>query len=203
MPGVGAPRTAGRSYSRLVSLLRIGLPMLALGLTALIAVWPTLREIQRPSGRGVQQESAMTNARYYARDRQDRPFSMTAKTAVEVPGQRNLVDLTGPEAEITQTDGSWVTLSSQRGRYNQDTGRLLLLDSVHVLRDDGFEFTTDEAELDTHTGNSWGNHKVAGQGPSGEIRAQGFVATDHGKTITFTQSSTATVSGGSGKGKPK
>ena len=82
------------------------------------------------------------------------------------------------------------------------------------MRDDGFEFVTDEAEIDTKTGNAWGDHKLVGQGPSGEFRAEGFVAVDHGKTLTLTRSSTASVKASgakaatgpdatAGKGKPK
>jgi lipopolysaccharide export system protein LptC len=198
--GHGAARAVSRRYSRLVSVLKIGLPLLSLVMIALIAVWPYLRDAQRTMGKIDKSQTAMINAHYFSRDRQDRPFSMTARSALEVPGQTNLVDLTNPEAEMTQTNGSWLTVTSDRGRYNQDDGRLLMLDGVHFLRDDGFEFVTDEAEIDTKSGNAWGDHKIVGQGPSGEIHADGFVAVDHGKTITFTHSGNATMLNGANTG---
>jgi len=196
--GHGEARVVSRRYSQLVSALKIGLPLLAVVLVSLIGAWPYLT-FQKTGAKIDKNQTAMVNARYFSRDRQDRPFSMTAKSATEVPNQTNLVDLVRPEAEMTQTNGSWLTVTSERGRYNQDDGRLLMLDNVHLLRDDGFEFVTDEAEIDTKSGNAWGDHKVIGQGPSGEIHAEGFVAVDHGKTITFTHSSKANVSNASGK----
>ncbi len=196
--GHGASRVISRHYSRLVIGLKVGLPLLSLVMIALIAVWPYLRDAQRNAGKIDKSQTAMINARYFSHDRQDRPFSMTAKSALEVPGQTNLVDLVAPEAEMTQTNGSWLTVTSDRGRYNQDDGRLLMLDKVHFLRDDGFEFVTDEAEIDTKSGNAWGDHKIVGQGPSGEIHADGFVAVDHGKTVTFTHSGSATMLNGTG-----
>jgi lipopolysaccharide export system protein LptC len=196
-------RRLSRTYSRLVSLLRIALPLLALMLIGLIAAWPSLHDVSVSQARIDKNQTAMVNARYFSRDRMDRPFSMNAESAAEVPGQPNLVDLVKPEAEMTQNDGSWVTVTARRGRYAQDTGRLLLLDHVHLIRDDGLEFVTDEAELDTKTGNAWGDRKVAGQGPNGEIRAEGFIATDNGKTITFAKSSNASIAGGANKGKSR
>ena len=196
--GLEGSRAVSRRYSRLVVALKVGLPVLSLVMVALIAAWPYLRDAQRVNGKIDKSQTAMVNARYFSHDRQDRPFSMTSKSALEVPGQTNLVDLVEPEAEMTQTNGSWLTVTSDRGRYNQDDGRLLMLDNVHFLRDDGFEFVTDQAEVDTKSGNAWGDHKIVGQGPSGEIHADGFVAVDHGKTITFTHSGTATMLNGAG-----
>ncbi|MEI6984812.1 MAG: LPS export ABC transporter periplasmic protein LptC [Rhodospirillaceae bacterium] len=183
-----------RRHSNLVLALKIGFPLLALLLIALVAAWPQLIASQKNEARIDKNLTSMVNARYISHDRQDRPFSMIAKRATEVPGQSNLVDMISPEAEMTQSDGSWLTITSERGRYNQENGRLLMMDTVHLLRDDGFEFVTDEAEIDTKSGNAWGDHKVVGQGPSGEIRADGFNAIDHGKIITFIHSSNATIS---------
>ena len=194
--GHGEPRVYNERYSQLVRRLKIGLPLAALSAVALVAVWPYMSTTQTETSKIDKSQTTMVNARYFSRDKQDRPFSVSAKSAALVAGAANLVDLVQPEGEMTQANGSWLTMTSERGRYNQDDGRLLMLDNVHLLRDDGFEFVTDEAEIDTKTGNAWGNHTVTGQGPSGEIHADGFVATDRGKTISFVHSSSARVLSG-------
>lgn len=194
--GHGEPRVHTERYSQLVRRLKITLPLVALAVVALVAAWPYMSTTQTDASKIDKSQTTMVNARYFSRDKQDRPFSVSAKSAALVPGASNLVDLVQPEGEMTQANGSWLTMNSERGRYNQDDGRLLMLDNVHLLRDDGFEFVTDEAEIDTKTGNAWGNHPVTGQGPSGEIHADGFVATDRGKTITFTHGSSARVLSG-------
>ncbi len=194
--GHGEPRILNERHSQLVRQLKIGLPLLALTLVALVASWPYISASQGESSKIDKSQTTMVNARYLSRDKQNRPFSLNAKSATLVPGAPNLVDLVRLEGEVTQTNGSWVTVTSDRGRYNQDDGRLLMLENVHLLRDDGFEFVTDEAEVDTKTGNAWGNHTVTGHGPNGEIHADGFVATDYGKIISFTPSSSARVLSG-------
>ncbi len=191
--GHGERRVLSERHSQLVRQLKIGLPLVALALVALVASWPYIIAAQLEPSKIDKSQTTMVNPRYLSRDKQNRPFSLNAKTATVVPGANNLVDLVQLEGEVTQANNSWVTVSSERGRYNQDDGRLLMLDKVHLLRDDGFEFFTDEAEIDTKTGNAWGNHPVTGHGPNGEIHADGFVATDYGKTITFKQSSSARV----------
>ena len=195
--GHGEPRAHNEGYSQLVRRLKLTLPLLALVAVALVAAWPYMMKATHTETSKVDKsQTTMVNARYFARDKEDRPFSVSAKSASLVPDSANLVDLRQPEGEMTQANGSWLTMTADRGRYNQDDGRLLMLDNVHLLRDDGFEFVTDEAEIDTKTGNAWGNHTVTGQGPSGEIHADGFVATDRGKTISFTHSSSARITSG-------
>ena len=191
--GHDEPRAYNEYYSHLVGQLKIGLPIVALGLVALVAAWPYMSTTQTETSKIDKSQTTMVNARYFARDKQDRPFSVTAKSAALVAGSTSLVDLTQPEGEVTQSNGSWLTITSDRGRYNQEDGRLVMLDNVHLLRDDGFEFVTDEAEIDTKTGNAWGHRKITGQGQSSEIRADGFIASDRGKTISFTHSSTAKI----------
>ena len=107
-----------------------------------------------------------------------------------------------PVAEITQADGTWITMSGDQGRYHQPSGHLLMMGHVHVLRDDGFEFFTSLAHMDTRSGTAWGDEHVDGQGPSGEITADGFRIYDHGRTVTFLQGSSATVSGSGQKDRP-
>ena len=200
--GHGEPRLHNEGHTQLVRRLKVALPLAALAAVALVATWPYMSSVQTETSKIDKSQTTMVNARYFSRDKQDRPFSVSAKSAALVPGSANLVDLVQPEGEMTQANGSWLTMNSLRGRYNQDDGRLLMLDNVHLLRDDGFEFVTDEAEIDTKSGNAWGNHTVTGQGPTGEIHADGFVATDRGKTITFTHGSNARVLPGSPLGGP-
>ena len=191
--GLDEPRADNERHTQLVRRLKITLPLLALVAVALVATWPYITTTQTIANKIDKSQTTMVNARYLARDKNDNPFSLSAKSAALVPDAPNLVDLIQPEGEMTQSNGSWLTMNSLRGRYNQDDGRLLMLDNVHLLRDDGFEFVTDEAEIDTKTGNAWGNHPVTGQGPNGEIHADGFVATDRGKTISFIHGSSAKV----------
>ncbi|MBI1206452.1 MAG: LPS export ABC transporter periplasmic protein LptC [Azospirillum sp.] len=176
--------------------MKVTLPLIALGLVGLLAAWPKLGEVHVARATLDRGQIEMLNARYYARDEQNRPFSLTSDSAVQSQENANLTDMVNPVAEMTQVDGTWVTMRSERGRYDQSDGRLLMIDNVHVLRDDGFEFFTALANVDTKGGIAWGDAHVDGQGPSGEINADGFRVYDHGRTVVFLHSPTASVKSG-------
>jgi lipopolysaccharide export system protein LptC len=96
------------------------------------------------------------------------------------------MDLVRPEAELTRSDGTWVTIRADRGRYNEETGKLLLIGHVNLFHDRGYEFLTDEAHVDTRLGNAWGDLPVTGQGPLGELFGSGFRLYDNGRTVVVT-----------------
>ena len=176
----------GRAYSRFVHLMKVVLPVIAVGILGLLVAWPRLQEtMPEPAARdGGALE--MAGAQYLGIDGENRPFSIRAERAVRSPQDPAVMDLVDPEAEITRADGSWVTIRAERGRYNEETGKLLLLDHVNLFHDAGYEFLTDEAHVDTVGGNAWGDRPVTGQGPIGELFGQGFRLYDSGRTIVVT-----------------
>ncbi|MGQ9366602.1 LPS export ABC transporter periplasmic protein LptC [Azospirillum sp. ST 5-10] len=186
-------RPVSRVHSRLVALLKVVLPALALMMLALIAVWPSLTEPPQPHIDADKGHLEMIRPRYFAADEQNQPFSVVADRAERSEVEPDIVVLDKPEAEMTELGGTWVTLRSDRGWYDQKTGVLKMRGDVRVMRDDGNEFTTAEAYADVHAGTAWGDVAVAGQGPQGEIRAQGFRMSDRGKTVVFVNQSTADV----------
>lgn len=195
--GHAGVRRVSRAHSRFVTLLKVVLPMTALGLVVLLAAWPMMQEAGRTTPSVDKGQLEMVNARYFSVDDANQPFSVTAESAVQSADEPGIVDLVKPETEMTQADGKWVFLRSERGRYNQDSGLLLLVESVKVFQDDGYEFTTDEAHVQARQGDAWGDHAVVGQGPFGEIHAQGFRIVERGRTVVFTGASTMTLPGSS------
>lgn len=179
-------RAPGLAYTRFVGLLKVVLPALALGILLLLVAWPRLGDPPAPPAVRPGDETAMLNARYVGTDEKDRPFSVVAERAVRSASAPELVDLVRPEAEMTLEDGTWIFLRGDSGRYNEKTGKLLLLGSVDLIHDDGYEFRTDEAHVNVDEGTAWGDRPVQGQGPFGEIFAQGFRLFDKGQTIVFT-----------------
>lgn len=186
-------RRASRGYSRFVSAMKVALPAAALAMVGLLAAWPSLNELPSPRIAADRGQLEMINPRYFSADEQKQPYSVTAAKADRSSEDENLVLLDQPQAEMTENDGSWVTIRSNQGWYDQQTGILRMRGEVHILRDDGNEFTTDEADADVRKGTAWGDVAVVGQGPQGEINANGFRMTDRGKSIIFINSSTAQI----------
>nr|WP_246463151.1 LPS export ABC transporter periplasmic protein LptC [Nitrospirillum iridis] len=180
-------RASSARHTRRVNQAKVVLPTLA-GLTiAAIALWPLIKETTSPRqadpGTG---QLEMLDAHFLGTDKTDRPVEVRADRAMQESNQDNLIDLVSPEAEITLKNGQWVTLNGDTGRYDKQSGHLTLEGRVTLFHDHGYELTTDKAEVDTSKNIAWGNTRVAGQGPFGDIDAGGFRMTDKGSTIVFT-----------------
>lgn len=186
-------RPVSRVYSRFVSAMKFALPAAALSMVALLAAWPSLTSLPTPRIAADKGQSEMLKPRYFSADEQNQPFSLVAAQADKSLDQPDIVLLDQPEAEMTENTGTWVTIRSDKGWYNQTTGILRMRGNVRVMRDDGSEFTTEEAETDVRKGNAWGDVAVTGQGPQGEINAKGFRMSDRGKTMIFLNQSKAEV----------
>lgn len=204
-------RRASRGYSRFVAAMKVVLPAAALAMVGLMAVWPSLYELPSPRIAADRGQLEMINPRYFSADEQKQPYSVTAVKADRSADDENMMLLDQPQAEMTESDGTWVTIRSNQGWYDQQTGILRMRGDVHVMRDDGNEFTTAEADADVKKGTAWGDVAVVGQGPQGEINANGFRMTDRGKSIIFLNSSSAQIQAaqmppaknGDGEGAPE
>jgi lipopolysaccharide export system protein LptC len=186
-----------RWYSRLVGFGKVALPLLAVALAGLVAAWPTLRESQVGTRIREAGELVMANAHYVGTDKAERPFTVDAAWARQSNTEDGVIDLVKPTAEMTMQDGAWVTVNAERGRYNQRTGHLLLLGSVNLFQDRGYEFRTDEAHVNVSDNSAWGDRPVAGQGPFGTIQARGFRLLDGGQTVIFTGPASTELATGS------
>lgn len=186
-------RPVSRLYSRFVTGMKFVLPAVALAVLALIAAWPSLTELPTPKIAADKGQTEMIKPRYLSKDEQNQPFSLIAVKADKLADQPDIVVLDKPEMEMTQKDGAWVNIRSDKGWYDQNTGILKMRGNVHVLRDDGNEFTTEEADSDVRKGTAWGDVHVVGQGPQGVINAEGFRLSDRGKTMVFLNQSKADV----------
>jgi len=196
-------RPVSRVYSRFVHMMKFALPAAALALMALLAAWPSLTELPKPRISADKGQTEMIKPRYIASDEQNQPFSVVAAQADKSTDQPDIILLDQPEAEMTQTDGAWVTIRSDKGWYDQATGILKMRGNVRVMRDDGNEFTTTEADADVRKGTAWGDQHVEGQGPQGVINAQGFRLSDRGKTVVFLNQSKADVQAAESPGGKK
>ena len=185
------PSPSGIARRRLlIRLTKFLLPLAALALLALIAIWP---EIDRSKDHGrltFSQFSAevdgakLTDARYRGVDDQGRPYTVTAKIAKQVTPER--VNLVSPVGDISLNDGSWLQVQSKDGVYMQHSSILDLSHDVVLYRDDGTTMTTDSATVDFKSGAASGSEPVHAEGPFGTLDAQGFITTDNGAALQFT-----------------
>lgn len=183
----------GRGYSWFVWLMKLLLPTIAVGLVVLVAVWSQFNLDETRFRVGALRVSAqnvnamtMSNPRYDGIDSKNRPFSVTAETAIQSDTDPDVVDLGAPKADVTMADGTWISLSADSGRYMRDLRQLDLRGAVSLYQDRGYELHADTAHIDLELKEASSQEPVEGHGPAGEIAGDGFHMTDDGHTILLT-----------------
>ena len=90
------------------------------------------------------------------------------------------------QGRLTTTGGNWLELSADTGLYQPQPQLLDLFGNVALFQDKGNEFHSSSAHIDMDAGTAEGDDPVTGQGPFGNVAAQGFRILDRGDTIIFT-----------------
>lgn len=198
--GAGSPdillkplRRAGMRYTRFVAWMKLVLPIIATAVIALVVIWPHLETEPESFRLGLSNISVhgksgqqVVNARFTGNDSENRPFTVTADSALQPVGGGDSFELEFPKMDISMANGSWVALSANSGTFNKAAEILVLTGGVNLFHDSGYEFQTRAAEFDLGSGTARGSQPVAGQGPFGTINAEGFKVLDHGRRIIFT-----------------
>ena len=173
----------------LITLTKWALPIAALILLALIALWPEVERLTGKTRISVGHMSAevenghMVDARYNGVDEKGRPYTITAATARQMDADR--IALTMPKGDITLENGTWLMLTARQGTFVQKLSQLDLLHDVTLYRDDGTTVHTAAASIDMKAGAAAGSDPVHVEGPFGVLDAQGFTLVDKGSAIEF------------------
>lgn len=195
-------------YSRFVGIMKVLLPSLAVVLLGLVLVWPKLSlddDRFRIGFAALTPDAvntlAMVNARYYGVDKNNRPFTVTADSAVEEDPKAGIIVLDKPKADFATRDGHGVYVEAVRGFYHQKEQLLELEGQVALFHDEGYELHTEEAAIDLGAGTAEGTRAVTGNGPQGRIDGQGFRIVEKGRQILVTGRSMLQLQGAGGKKK--
>jgi lipopolysaccharide export system protein LptC len=191
-----APRPPAKLLKRrrTVALLRIMLPLAALLLATLVIVWPKFQGQDRASFKlgsaGTDpkevEQLTMMKPRFVGLDSKQQPYTVTALSATQDKPGADLIMLDHPQADITLEGGAWATATANSGAYAQKDQILDLAGDINVFHDSGYEFHTEQAELDLANDTMDGTVPVTGHGPGGTIEAaHGFTVLDHGRTVLF------------------
>jgi lipopolysaccharide export system protein LptC len=184
-------RRPGRR-SRLIDVLLVLLPLLALILAGLVLAWP---QIMRDSGIGVPSFVSgdadqpdmlrMDSPRYVGQSRSDRPYEVTARAASLDPLQPTIVHLDRPSADIALGDAGEVRVTANSGTYDRGNERLLLDGGIEVVTSSGYRFVTPSAHVNLAQGQIRGWQQIEGAGPAGTLSANHFEIRDSGDLLRF------------------
>lgn len=184
---------------RLVAAMKLLMPLLAAGMLALMVFWP---DIEGGNGRLsfrrgpalVPEALQLVAPRFQGVDELNRPYTVTARLARQ-PGQAEVLLMDLPRADILLTDGGWVYVEGDRGRYDRAARHLELEGNVQVYHDNGMLFQTEAATVQVDAGVARGERPTQAQGSFGTIESEGFEMLDRGAVMIFTGRARAILEG--------
>lgn len=181
-----------RRRMRVMAAMRLILPVSAAILLTVLALWSrfgldtnSFRLAMGALDLGSIDSLSMSNAHFDGLDVKKRPFSISADKAIQAQSNSDIVDLTALQADITTKDGAWLSLTSDTGRLQRAEQLLELQGQVNVFHDQGFELHTRDVHVDLGQDTAEGHSPVQGQGPSGELTAEGIQVFDGGQRVIF------------------
>jgi len=178
-----------------LTLLKIALPTVVFVTLGYLGYWwlesrdtvvdPTV--VQQPGGSGgTKAEVTVNDLKYDGKDKQGRPYSITAEAASHADGDERHIALKKPLADIIMSGGAYVAVTALEGVLDRDSDIVTLNGDVTLFHDNGLSFQTDSATIDLKAKTAEGSAPVEGQNGDGELFSQGFRVTDDGDTIEFT-----------------
>ncbi len=182
-----AQMAAWRRRSRLIGRLRRILPATMVLLLVVLGAWVLVKGFLTGFGDGQGHGATihMSNAHFYGRDGEDRPYILSASEATRQSGDMTRLNLAKPALTYNAEGLKPTTIAADQGVYREDSRMLGLAGHVTLTDDAGDVFTTPSALVDTQklTVNGWNG--VRGTGPRGVITARAYGVYDHGEHIVF------------------
>jgi lipopolysaccharide export system protein LptC len=183
---------AALRHSRLVRVLRIGVPALLAGallLTIGANYMPAVGPLRLPGEIGKLvikgHKVTMQQPRLTGYTVDSRPYEFTASSADQDITKPDLMDLHQIQAKIELEDKSMVNLTANSGSYDMKTEMLTLADKIHVVSSNGHEARLSEAAVDVHKGTIISEKPVWVKLTGSVIDGQKLEVRDSGNVIRF------------------
>lgn len=181
----------GKGYTRFVRMMRLFLPLVAVGMAGLVMSWPDIEDTFEaipqedilPQNVG---QNELINPRFKSRDDKSQPYEITADRAFQSAKDINIVLLEQPTADITLNDGTYLSARAEKGVYRQNAENLILDGDVTLFHDEGYEMTTARMLINMKDRKAISDRPVEGHGPAGTIQASGFQAESADNSLIFT-----------------
>lgn len=144
-------------HSRLVGLLKFGLPAAAAVAVVVITVVFVVSSASLPSidigfTRIEDGKLVMDNPHLNGLDSKQRPYRLTARRAVQDSQRPTRIALETIEARLPLDDGKFALVTAGNGLYDADDKTLLLGGSVAVDTEDGMTIRLEDADIDLEAG---------------------------------------------------
>jgi lipopolysaccharide transport protein LptA/LPS export ABC transporter protein LptC len=182
---------AARRHSRVVRVLRVGLPLSAVLISGFYVIsvmeaagWgANLPQLVVP--RIMPENLAMRNPRYEGFNKDGGAYVVTAKTATQVLTNFNLIKLETITGDFTDAQKSVTHLDATRGTFDSKANRLELFDGISINGDNGLKAKLSKATVMTKEGTVTSKVPVEVEMPAGTIRANQMTYRNQSRELTF------------------
>lgn len=173
--------------------IQIALPFLALAIVMAGLVWPLLtgEVVRMPVGRAPltgdrADYASLERPRLSGLDRTDRPYSLAAERATQRGRGDTTIDLTAPRIELTARNGRRIEVWSDSGRFDRSESHMDFAGNVTARDDRGNTVVAERLRVDPRAGSMSSDRPIRGDGPDGEVDAEGLDVWAHGERVIFT-----------------
>lgn len=180
----------GGSHDRKVRILAAWLPGLVGVVAAAMIVGPLFSGgelsflLDRNKVAVTNERLRVNNAMYRGEDKEGRPFTLTAGSAVQVSAQEPIVWMDNLAARIRLTDGP-AELTAVRGGYNYAAEMVDVIGPVVFTAADGYRITTANVSIDLKGRKVSGSGGVSGSIPAGTFSADRLSADLDNRILTL------------------
>lgn len=194
---VAAAGERWRKRSRRVKRLRKILPIVIVLIAGSAVSWVVFRSVMSGVERRASEsrELRLDNPMFHGQDAQGRSFRIGAEGAIRSP-ESERYKLIKPLLELNLGGQKITKLTADGGEYLEKERKVVIGPNVKITDgESGFSLETDEAVIDTRTGEITGNKGVTGNGPLGTINASAYAIHDQGRRIEFMGQGEQKISG--------
>ncbi len=182
-----------KAYTRFVKAMRWALPVVALGIVAIVMAWPKMEKAVTPvTPENVSQsqtpatQNELINPRFEGADSANNPYVLTASRAVQSAQNADILLLTNPDSDITLENQETINITAQKGNYRQEAGLLHLEGDVKVKHSSGYDLDTTRLMIDTKARETRTDQPVTIVGPAATLNASGMDGRNAEGILVFT-----------------
>ena len=192
---------AARKHTRLVRMLRIGLPAIATLLIAIMLVPAGIKTfsigpVVFDNLRFEDGALVMERPRLTGENNDHGPYVISAERAAQDAADPSLVRLYEIEGDIGLGGTDRARISAARGKFQQSNEKLELTGDVRVVTTSGYDFRSPTAYADFEEGTLTTNNPVDILMLNGTLRADNVTVRDGGELIVFDRVRIVTRMGG-------
>jgi len=174
-------------HRKSVRVMRTILPTLAIAVAVAIIGQGTIRALAaKDAGPAAAAPLRMDNPRFTGTLKDGRAFLITATSATRDLNNADQVFLKNPQLTRGYGSPAPTHVVSKDGAYQEEKGSLLLTGDVKIDNGQGYQFASQKALIDTHTGDLVGNAGIQGAGPNNsQVQADSYTVGDKGDRVIF------------------